>query len=79
MRVTGWETWRQPAGPLAAGEKMTAATEQVTRLLHGAGETCHRVFRIAGGAGEDWASWYCGWLGGLSWLPLLLGHQAGRQ
>ena len=48
------------------GGKMTAATEQVSRLLHEAGETCHRVFRIVDGAEEDWASWYSDWLVNLS-------------
>ncbi len=37
---------------------MTDALEQTSGLLHEAGETHHRVFRIVGGAGDDWASWY---------------------
>jgi hypothetical protein len=61
------------------GGKMTAATEQISRLLHEAGETCHRVFRMAGGAGEGWASWYSGWLVSLSWLPSLLGTTPARS
>jgi hypothetical protein len=48
---------------------MTATTEQISRLLHETGETHHRVFRIADGADEDWASWYADWLVTLSELP----------
>ena len=47
--------------------------EQVAELLHEAAETHHRVFRITGGADEDWASWYADWLLKLSELPELLG------
>lgn len=52
---------------------MTAATEQISRQLHEAGQTHHRVFRIIGGADDDWASWYSDWLINLSELPSLLG------
>ena len=52
---------------------MADATERVSSLLHEAGETHHRVFRIVDGADEDWASWYAGWLIGLSELPAVLG------
>ena len=52
---------------------MTAATEQISHLLHEAGETHHRVFRIVDGADDDWASWYADWLVNLSELPALLG------
>ena len=52
---------------------MTDATERVSSLLHEAGETHHRVFRIVDGADEDWASWYAGWLIRLSELPVVLG------
>ena len=52
---------------------MTATTEQISRLLHEAGETHHRVFRIVDGADDDWASWYSDWLINLSELPSLLG------
>jgi hypothetical protein len=32
---------------------MTATTERISRLLHEAGETHHRVFRIVDGADDD--------------------------
>jgi len=52
---------------------MTATAEQISRLLHEAGETHHRVFRIVDGADDDWASWYAWWLINLSELPAMLG------
>ena len=58
---------------------MTAATEQISRLLHEAGETHHRVFRIVDGADDDWASWYADWLVNLSELPALLGIKPVRS
>jgi hypothetical protein len=58
---------------------MTAATEQVSRLLHEAGETHHRVFRIVDGADDDWASWYADWLVNLSELPSVLGVKPVRS
>lgn len=59
---------------------MTATTsEQVSRLLHEAGETHHRVFRIADGADDDWATWYANWLVSLSELPSLLGAELVRS
>ena len=51
---------------------MTAALDQVSRLLREAAETHHRVFRIVDGADDDWASWYADWLVNLSELPTLL-------
>jgi len=30
--------------------------EQISQLLHDAGETHHRVFRITNGADDDWTS-----------------------
>lgn len=48
------------------------ATQQISDLLHEAGETHHRVFRIVDGADDDWASWYADWLINLSELPVLL-------
>jgi hypothetical protein len=51
---------------------MTGTGEQISRLLHEAGETHHRVFRIVDGADDDWASWYADWLISLSELPALL-------
>lgn len=52
---------------------MTGTEEQISSLLHEAGETHHRVFRIVDGADDDWASWYANWLIDLSELPALLG------
>jgi hypothetical protein len=47
---------------------MTAtATEQIRNLLHEAGETHHRVFRIVDGADDDWATWYADWQSGEPW------------
>jgi len=58
---------------------MSAATEQISRLLHEAGETHHRVFRIVDGSDDDWASWYADWLVTLSELPSLLGTKPVRS
>jgi hypothetical protein len=52
---------------------MASTMEQVADLLHEAGETHHRVYRIVEGADDDWASWYAEWLIKLSELPALLG------
>jgi hypothetical protein len=46
--------------------------KRVSDLLHEAGETHHRVYRIVDGADDDWASWYSWWLTTLSELPDLL-------
>ena len=45
----------------------------ISALLHEAGETHHRVYRIVDGADDDWASWYAEWLIQLSELPQELG------
>ena len=58
---------------------MTGALEQISGLLHEAGETHHRVFRIVDGADDDWASWYAQWLIDLSELPDLLGVRPVRS
>ena len=58
---------------------MTDTAEQISRLLHEAGETHHRVFRIVDGADDDWASWYADWLIKLSELPALLGVKPVRS
>ena len=58
---------------------MTDALEQISGLLHEAGETHHRVFRIVDGADDDWASWYAQWLIDLSELPDLLGARPVRS
>jgi hypothetical protein len=52
--------------------KTTDAVDQVAALLHEAGETHHRVYRIVDGADPDWASWYADWLIHLSELPTVL-------
>jgi len=62
--------------PLAT---MTEPSEQISGLLHEAGETHHRVFRIVDGADDDWASWYAQWLIDLSELPDLLGARPVRS
>jgi hypothetical protein len=51
----------------------------VAALLHEAGETHHRVFRITDGVDDDWASWYANWLVNLSELPDLLGKTPVRS
>lgn len=58
---------------------MTDTLELVSGLLHEAGETHHRVFRIVDGADDDWASWYAQWLIDLSELPGLLGTRPVRS
>ena len=58
---------------------MTDTLEQISGLLHEAGETHHRVFRIVDGADDDWASWYAQWLIDLSELPDLLGASPVRS
>src|SRR5512138_1523721 len=60
-------------------EHMTDALEQISGLLHEAGETHHRVFRIVDGADDDWASWYSDWLVNLSELPSLVGTRPVRS
>jgi hypothetical protein len=47
--------------------------DEIAALLHEAGETHHRVYRIVDGADPDWASWYADWLISLSELPQILG------
>jgi len=54
-------------------------TRKVSELLHEAGETHHRVFRITDGDDPDWASWYAEWLTSLSELPELLGAKPVRS
>jgi hypothetical protein len=58
---------------------MSDTTNQIAALLHEAGETHHRVFRIVDGADDDWASWYADWLINLSELPELLGRSPVRS
>ncbi|HUN36716.1 MAG TPA: hypothetical protein VMU95_32370 [Trebonia sp.] len=54
---------------------MSDTLKQIGALLHEAGETHHRVFRIVDGNDDDWASWYAWWLINLSELPGLLGSK----
>ena len=58
---------------------MTSTAEQIGQLLHDAGETHHRVFRIVDGADDDWASWYSDWLINLSELPSRLDSKPVRS
>jgi hypothetical protein len=58
---------------------MTGTPEQISGLLHKAGETHHQVFRIVDGAGDDRASWYAQWLIDLSELPDLPGVRPVRS
>jgi hypothetical protein len=79
LRLTSWRLGRNRPGLPSQGEQMTATTEQISRLLHEAGETHHRVFRIVDGADDDWASWYPDWLINLSELPSLVGTRPVRS
>lgn len=58
---------------------MTEHTHAISQLLHEAGETHHRVYRIVDGDDPDWASWYADWLISLSELPQLLGQRPVRS
>jgi hypothetical protein len=54
-------------------------SERIAALLHEAGETHHRVYRIVDGDDPDWASWYAEWLITLSELPEILGDRPVRS
>jgi hypothetical protein len=73
--------WWPRGGPVVTTwrDHMTDALEQISDLLHEAGETHHRVYRIVDGADDDWASWYAQWLIDLSELPDLLGARPVRS
>jgi hypothetical protein len=58
---------------------MTETSDRVAALLHEAGETHHRVYRIVDGDDPDWASWYADWLTSLSELPKILGAKPVRS
>jgi hypothetical protein len=58
---------------------MTDQADSVAALLHEAGETHHRVYRIVDGEDPDWASWYADWLLKLSELPEMLGNTPVRS
>jgi len=60
-------------------ETPAANRAKVAALLHEAGETHHRVYRITDGDDSDWASWYSDWLIRLSELPELLGKPPVRS
>src|SRR5262250_2155352 len=64
---------------MGVGTWMTDIADQISGLLHEAGETHHRVFRIVDGADDDWASWYADWLVHLSELPDVLGVKPVRS
>src|SRR5205823_4033328 len=59
--------------------RMDERAANVSKLLHEAGETHHRVYRIVDGSDDDWASWYADWLINLSELPKLLGAKPVRS
>ncbi len=58
---------------------MSEEIDQVAALLHEAGETHHRVYRIVDGDDPDWASWYADWLLNLSELPQILARRPVRS
>ncbi|MBV9837647.1 MAG: hypothetical protein JO156_05985 [Solirubrobacterales bacterium] len=58
---------------------MADQSARVAALLHEAGETHHRVYRIVDGDDPDWASWYADWLLNLSELPQLLATRPVRS
>lgn len=58
---------------------MDDRVSKVSELLHEAGETHHKVYRIVDGADDDWASWYADWLINLSELPEVLGSTPVRS
>jgi hypothetical protein len=60
-------------------DTMSEIATRIAELLHEAGETHHRVYRIVDGADDDWASWYADWLIRLSELPSLLGSTPVRS
>jgi hypothetical protein len=78
----GGDAGRLPGDRIVTGtgrNEMTSTAEHISGLLHEAGETHHRVFRIVDGADDDWATWYAQWLIDLSELPDLLGARPVRS
>ena len=63
----------------AAAVQVTPALDQISSLLHEAGQTHHRVLQIVDGADDDWASGYADWLINLSELPAPLGLEPVRS
>src|ERR1700745_2842560 len=73
-------SWATPPRVInSTGGTVMETAEQGSGLLHEAGETHHRVFRIVDGTDDDWASWYAQWLIDLSELPDLLGTRPVRS
>jgi hypothetical protein len=72
---------RTRGGPIITTREgqTTDTLEQISALLHEAGETHHRVSRIVDAAEDDWAFWYAQWLIDLSELPDLLGTRTVRS
>jgi hypothetical protein len=68
-------TCSSPAGRMQATKmaRMDDREAKIAALLHEAGETHHRVYRIVDGEDLDWASWYADWLIRLSELSQILG------
>ena len=58
---------------------MDERAQQVSDLLHEAGEVHHVVYRISDGADDDWASFYADWLIDHSELPEVLGGTPTRS
>ena len=58
---------------------MDERTQQVSDLLHEAGEVHHIVYRMTDGADDDWASFYADWLIDHSELPEALGSPPTRS
>jgi hypothetical protein len=80
--MTGMMPWRlrgELGHQMNGRDQMTETPERIGGLLHEAGETHHRVFRIVDGADDDWASWYSQWLIDLSELSDLLGARPVRS
>lgn len=58
---------------------MAEAFQAISKLLHEAAETHHRVYQIVDGDDPDWATWYADWLVNLSPLADLLGAKPVRS
>jgi len=71
-------TWEQYAR-VYRRVTMSEASQAISKLLHEAAETHHRVYQIVDGADPDWATWYADWLVNLSPLPDLVGAKPVRS
>jgi hypothetical protein len=58
---------------------MSEKSLEISKLLHEAAETHHRVYQIVNGTDPDWATWYADWLVNLSQLADLLGVKPVRS